>query len=41
MQTTKLIMSDNTTVCVHQWCVSEPKAAVLIAHGMAEHSMRY
>lgn len=41
MQETQLLASDHTTLYVHSWCVPEPKAAVLIAHGMAEHSMRY
>ncbi|MBQ2432378.1 MAG: alpha/beta hydrolase, partial [Peptococcaceae bacterium] len=33
--------SDNAELYLHSWCVEEPKAAVLLAHGMAEHSMRY
>ena len=41
VQEIKLSASDNTTIYVHSWCVPNPKAAVLIAHGMAEHSMRY
>ncbi|MBQ2994930.1 MAG: alpha/beta hydrolase, partial [Peptococcaceae bacterium] len=41
MQELKLIASDNTELFVHSWCVNEPKAVILLAHGMAEHSMRY
>ena len=41
MQETKLIASDNTELFVHSWCVDEPKAVIMLAHGMAEHSMRY
>ena len=41
MQETTLLASDNTELCVHSWCVDEPKAVILLAHGMAEHSMRY
>lgn len=38
---TELMTSDGTVIYVHSWCVDAPKAAVLLAHGMAEHSMRY
>ena len=41
MQETKLIASDNTELFVHSWCVDEPKTVIMLAHGMAEHSMRY
>ena len=41
MQETTLLASDNTEIYVHSWCVDEPKAVILLAHGMAEHSMRY
>ena len=41
MQELKLAASDNTELFVHSWCVNEPKAVILLAHGMAEHSMRY
>ena len=41
MQEIKLIASDNTELFVHSWCVDEPKAVIMLAHGMAEHSMRY
>ena len=41
MQEIKLIASDNTELFVHRWCIDEPKAVILLAHGMAEHSMRY
>ncbi len=37
----KLETSDKITLYVHSWCVPEPKAAILLAHGMTEHSMRY
>ena len=36
-----IFASDNTELYVHSWCVDNPKAAILLAHGMAEHSMRY
>ena len=41
MQETTLLASDNTELYVHSWCVDAPKAVILLAHGMAEHSMRY
>ena len=41
MRETTLLASDNTEIYVHSWCVDEPKAVILLAHGMAEHSMRY
>ena len=41
MQETKVVTSDNAVLYVHSWCVDQPKAVILLAHGMAEHSMRY
>lgn len=37
----KLVASDRTTLYVHCWRVKQPKAVVLLSHGMAEHSLRY
>lgn len=35
-------MRDGTEICVNQWLPdSEPKALIVISHGMSEHSMRY
>lgn len=37
-----LTMSDGQEICVNQWLPDdEPKALILITHGMAEHSLRY
>ena len=35
-------MSDGTEICVNRWIPdAEPKAIIIISHGMSEHSMRY
>lgn len=36
-----LTVADNTELYVHIWRAVEPKAAILLAHGMTEHSARY
>lgn len=41
MEEVKIAASDRTTLYVHCWRAERPKAAVLLAHGMAEHSLRY
>ncbi len=42
MEEVKLIASDRrTTLYVNCWRAEQPKAAILLAHGMAEHSVRY
>lgn len=41
VQEITLQASDNTELFVHSRCVDAPKAVVLLAHGMAEHSLRY
>lgn len=41
MEEMKLAASDRTALYVHCWQVEEPKAVILLSHGMAEHSLRY
>jgi len=41
MEERKISASDRTTLYVHIWRAEQPKAAVLLAHGMTEHSLRY
>ncbi len=41
MEEILLPASDRTILYVHVWRAAEPKAAILLAHGMAEHSLRY
>ncbi len=37
-----LTAPDHTDLHINRWCgTSAPKAVVMIAHGMAEHSLRY
>ena len=41
MEEVKLPASDRTMLYVHCWRAEQPKAVVLLAHGMTEHAMRY
>lgn len=41
MQTEWIRMTDGEDLFVRVWAVDEPKAIVQLAHGMAEHSLRY
>lgn len=41
MEEITLAASDRTALYVHCWRAEQPKAAILLAHGMAEHSLRY
>lgn len=41
MEEVKLPASDRTMLYVHCWQAEQPKAVVLLAHGMTEHAMRY
>lgn len=41
MPTETLTATDGTQLTVHAWPVDQPRAVVLIAHGMAEHGARY
>lgn len=41
MQTEWIKMTDDTELFVRVWPVDQPKAVVQLAHGMAEHSLRY
>lgn len=37
----KISATDQKTLILHCWCAPQPKAVILLAHGMTEHSMRY
>ena len=37
----KISATDQKTLVLHCWRARQPKAAILLAHGMTEHSMRY
>ena len=41
MEEVKLPASDHTMLYVHCWRAEQPKAVILLAHGMTEHSLRY
>lgn len=41
MEEVKLLASDHTMLYVHCWRAEQPKATILLAHGMTEHSLRY
>ncbi len=41
MEEVILTASDHLALYVHCWRAESPRAAVLLAHGMAEHSLRY
>ena len=41
MEKMKMLASDKSVLHVNCWRATQPKAVILLAHGMAEHSLRY